>query len=808
MVLMIITGFDIGAQEVNGYVKDKKNGDPIPFSNVWIKGTGKGIMADDIGFFRLSLSKGDTLSVSSLGYYATEIPAAQITNLPLIVMLSPQTLSLSGVTIKPEVSRAKVLFDKIQEHKRENRQAVYRVSNYKTLETKTVYLAVDSGSAVIRSFSNLNDVTIKIDNQNLRFSPIYLSEEAHIITNDSTSLVYSKKDGIFPRINQTIETVIIDNVVVDMDFYKDQVIIMDRGFVSPLSNSALAHYNLYLDDSTTNDSSKYYHFSFVPKNRFDPLFSGHFSIEDQSFALTAIDVYIMKTANLNFVNGFKGQVKYAKQPDGSWFYQGQNVGVNLALSINNDSASNYSSKRIDHVTQGNWLINKYIQYSRSASLEDIKAKEWKIYDEFTYDSSLANAYSRVGRLKEHEIVKGIDKIGGMVLSGYFNLGKIDIGPVFDIYSTNSIEGVRTSIPLRTSEQMFQRFSVGGFLAYGSRNKEFKYGFDLAVQPQPTDRFIWRFYYSNNYNLVSQDKFHRFIKNNPNNRGTGNFIALFTSRAENPYLKEEESYEFRMEYNAWNGNHLEISPYLLSSTNTEEVRFVRNDTDYKRYKNYGILFDLRLAFGQAYDKFYFDRIYYISNTPVVHLSLDIGQSLLPGQKMADAGMYAHAHGSIQGRLTRGQLFMNYIVNAGYLFGDAPYDLLDQPVGSMSLGYSKDRFNLLHFASFAHNAYANIHMHVNGGGILLNRVPLVKKLKLREVISFKSHVGELNNAYQGVFDLPGYYNNDIKKPYAEIGFGLTNIFKVLRIEYVHLLGSAYKNSSFADRGGIRLRMEMSF
>ena len=806
--ILAVAGFNIGAQEISGYVQDEKNNEPIPFANVWIKGTFTGTMSDVNGYFKLLVPETDTLSVSSVGYYPVEIPAKQITEIPLIIALVEQVQELGEVTVKPEVSRAKVLFKKIQEHKKENREQVNRVRDYKTLETKTVYLAVDTTSKIIRSFGNLDDVTVEMDNQTLKFSPVYLSELARVVSNDSISVVYEKKDGVFPRIKQTLESVILNNVVVDMDFYKDQVNIMDRGFISPLNSSALSHYNLYLNDSIYTDSSKYFHFSFAPKNKYDPLFTGHFTIEDGSFALTAIDAYISKNANLNFVNGFKGQVQYKKLPGGGWFYLAQNTEVNLSLTSNKDSASTYSSKRIDNVSIGNRLIRKYIQYSTSENLDEIRGGEWKNQPEFAFDPVLSDAYSRVDNLKGHDVIKGIDKIGGMVLTSYFNVGKIDVGPVFDIYSTNTIEGERISIPLRTSEQLFKRFSVGGFLGYGTRNSEFKFGANFVVQPQPTDRFILRFNYSNDYTLVSQDKFLRFIKNNPNNKGTGNFIALFTSREENPYLKEEESFEFRMEYNAPNDVHFEMSPYLLSSTSTPSVRFIRNNTEYNTYKNYGVFMDLRLAFGQPYDKFFFDRIYYISNTPVVHLSFDMGQALLPGQKMSDAGLYTHFHGSIQGRLTRGQVFMNYIVNSGYLMGDEPYDLLDQPVGSMSLGYSKDRFNLLHFASFAHNLYSNVHLHVNGGGVLLNRVPAVKKLKLREIVSFKAHVGDLNNSYKPVFDLPPYYSNETNKPYAEIGFGLTNIFKVLRAEYVHQLGGAYAGSGFTDRSGIRFRAEMSF
>lgn len=100
-----------------------------------------------------------------------------------------------------------------------------------------------------------------------------------------------------------------------------------------------------------------------------------------------------------------------------------------------------------------------------------------------------------------------------------------LGQVFDIYSTNMIEGNRISIPLRTSEQMFERYSVGGFVGYGTKNKEFKFGANFDMQPGKTDKFVFRFRYYNDYNLISQDRFLRFIKHNPNNKGNSNFIAV-------------------------------------------------------------------------------------------------------------------------------------------------------------------------------------------------------------------------------------------------------------------------------------------
>lgn len=809
VIMMSITSLlNLNAREISGYVQDVKSREPIPFSNVLIKGTTRGTMADVNGHFTLTASESDTLFISSVGYRPKEIPIQSIKSNPLMVFMEENVQQVNEVTVKPEIPRAKVLFGEILKHKKENREKIQRVKQYKILSNTTVYVAIDTTSSITRFIDNLNDVTIESDRQNIRFSPVYLSEQAQRITNDSTNTVYDKKDGIFPRLNQAIESLILLNIAVDLDFYKDLIHILDRGYISPLSNSAMSYYNLYLNDSTMVDGRKYFNFSFAPKNRYNPLFTGHFVVEDESFALTEIDAYIAKEANLNFVNGFKTNVTYTKLANEVWFYDEKNVGINLSLTQNDDSTSIYSSKRIDNISSGNWLVNKSCHFTTSERLDGISPSEWDKQPEFESSKLTADSYYRVDQLKKQKFVKSIDAIGGLALTGFFNAGKIDIGPIFDIYSTNTIEGHRITLPFRTSEKVSENFSVGGFLGYGTKNEQFKYGLNFIYQPLSVDKFIFRLNYYNDYSLVTQDKHLRFIKKNPNNKGNGNFIAALTTREKNPYLKEEHSYEMRMEYNATSGVQFEISPYLLKSTRTPNVRFIRNNVEYNQYKNYGVLLNLKLPFGQHYDKFYFDRIYYTTPTPIINLSLDLGKASLPGTNDESLGLYSQLHGSIQGRVNLGQVFMNYMVNGGYLMGDAPYDLLDQPVGSMSLGYAKYRFNLLHHASFAHNLYTNTHLYFNGGGFLLNRIPLFRKLKLREIVSFKSHYGTMTDSYDGVFDLPEYYTTDSSAPYMELGFGFTNIFKVLRVEYIRVVGNTYADSDFTDKNGIRLRAEMSF
>ncbi len=804
------SGLNIQALEIQGVVRDTKSNEPLPFVNIWLKGTSIGTMSDVAGYFKLNLksAKNDTLVFSSVGYVQKEIVLGNDIEKEIMVALAEEIKVLREVQVKPEISRAKVLFEKILEHKKENKENMEQVNDYKTFARTSVYLAIDSTSKINRIIHNMDEVTMKIDGQELMFSPIYVAEVGTSNRDGVDSIAFTKKDGIFPKLNQTIESLILLNVVVDMDFYKEQINILGRGFTSPISNSSRLYYDLYLNDSTKVDDKWYYSFSFTPKNNYNPLFTGRFTVESGSFALTKVYAYIQKEANLNFVNGFQSNITYRKSDEDIWFYNDQQINFNLSLSLNKDTVSKYGSDRIREISAGNWLVNKTTQYSTANRLDEVRPRNWKNQPEFASNQLEEGTYMRIEKLKENDVVQGIDAIGGMVLTSYFNAGVIDIGPMYDIYSTNAIEGNRFTIPVRTGEKLFENFTVGGFIGYGTKNNGFKFGLNAAYQPLPTDKYIFRVSYSNDYNQVTQDKFLRYIKKNPNTKGNGNIIAALTSREQDPYLKEEKNVNFIFEYNAIENLLIEVSPYYQLSKSTPAVHFVRNNTDYHEYENYGVLMNFRLAFGQYYDKYYFTRVYYIDQIPVVNLSWDIGKTNLPNDGESPFGLYSHFHGSIAGSVNMGQSFMRYMVNGGYLFGNAPYDLLDQPVGSMSLGYAKYRFNLLHHAAFAHNLYTNVHLELNAGGILFNKIPLIRQFKLREMVSLKSHYGRMTNSYKGVFDLPDFYSNDGKMPYAEMGVGVTNIFKVLRVEYVYQLGGAYANTNFTDNSGVRFRAEMSF
>ncbi len=278
--------------------------DPIPFANIWIKGTLQGTQSDLDGRFSIPSPKGDTLVVSAVGFVQQEFILKRNQRNEFTVDMQKDVKKIDEVTVKSDIPFARIVFNQIQKHKKENRDKLDQIPAYKMLENTTVYIAVDTTAKVSRFFNNMSEVTVSLEGQDMRFSPIYLEEVAENVQGDSTEIVYDKKDGIFPRSESFIESFVLKNVAVDMDFYNEHIQIMDRGYVSPISKSALLFYDIYFNDTIFQDDHKYYHLTYAPKNPRNPLFSGSFTVDADTYALTKIDAFISGKANLNFINGF------------------------------------------------------------------------------------------------------------------------------------------------------------------------------------------------------------------------------------------------------------------------------------------------------------------------------------------------------------------------------------------------------------------------------------------------------------------------------------------------------------------------
>ncbi|RYG08095.1 MAG: carboxypeptidase-like regulatory domain-containing protein, partial [Chitinophagaceae bacterium] len=177
------------------------------------------------------------------------------------------------------------------------------------------------------------------------------------------------------------------------------------------------------------------------------------------------------------------------------------------------------------------------------------------------------------------------------------------------------------------------------------------------------------------------------------------------------------------------------------------------------------------------------------------------------------------GSIDKRFYLSQLgFSDVTVEGAYIAGKVPFPLLAIHRANQTYAYQLNSYNLMNFLEFVSDRYAAINIDHNFNGFFLNKIPLLNKLKLREIVSFKAIYGGLRDENnpdktpQGNFKMPTYENGSqrtyslSKEPYMEGSVGLGNIFKFLRVDLVKRFN--YLDNPEVTEWGVRARIKLDF
>ena len=111
-----------------------------------------------------------------------------------------------------------------------------------------------------------------------------------------------------------------------------------------------------------------------------------------------------------------------------------------------------------------------------------------------------------------------------------------------------------------------------------------------------------------------------------------------------------------------------------------------------------------------------------------------------------------------------------------------------------------FPLLDFYDFVTDSYASVHVEHNFNGRLFSRIPFLRDLDLREIVSARAVYGSISDSNQALnasFTNPELFAPD-QEPYWSYSFGVGNIFRVFRLDF-HFRGN-YKTLPDARNFGI--------
>jgi hypothetical protein len=420
-----------------------------------------------------------------------------------------------------------------------------------------------------------------------------------------------------------------------------------------------------------------------------------------------------------------------------------------------------------------------------------------------------NVYRMIDTLQNIPIVKTYTDIVKIVVNGYYNAGKIYIGPYASMIAWNNIEGFRFQPGFKTSMKFSNKWILRGQLGYGFDDEKWKYN---AKVEHIVDRDRWTTVsvrarrdigrlgideeaLSDNYLFLAAQRWGTFRRGFYFDEGRFNFqrelFRGFSQRVAARYMTFDPLFPFGY----YNAEDLSSPPNALQSFETSEIilesryardeLFVQDDND-------------RISLGTT-------------KSPIITLRYTRG---LKGVADSDFD-YTKLRLSIYKRLRFGPLgTANVNLTGEYVFDAVPYPLLSPHLGNQTVIYTSVTYNLMEFGEFVSDRYASLNYQHHFEGLFLNRLPLLRKLKWRLVGSANILYGGLSDMNRKLIaidpaDETRYLKVDGLKeglPYMELGYGVENIFKFLRVDFVHRL-SYLKGYPEARRFGVFFSAQFS-
>jgi hypothetical protein len=398
------------------------------------------------------------------------------------------------------------------------------------------------------------------------------------------------------------------------------------------------------------------------------------------------------------------------------------------------------------------------------------------------------------------------------LAGYNVNGPIEIGPLSTFYSYNPVEGFRLRFGGRTTTQLSKRYFFEGYGAYGFLDKRWKYyggatySFNnKSIYSYPLNYF--RVSAQRETSIPGQDL--QFVQED-------NILLSFKRGVNDKYMYNDI---YTLEWVAEFGDHMGVKANFKNWRQEAAggLNFISADGVNDTFKTIRTS-EFGLEWRWAPHEQFFQRKLYRTPIPNLYPIITVGakmgvQGLLGGQYN-----YESLYGSIFKRFYLSQLGLaDVIVNGGYIFGAVPYPLLNIAHANQTYAYQLQAYSMMNFLEFVSDKYVSVNIDYHMYGFLFNKIPLFKKLKLREVATFKMLYGGLRdenrpdkNADQLKFPTNQYGETTTysleKEPYMEVSVGVENIFNLFRVDFVKRL--SYMDHPNVPQYGIRARLNFDF
>ena len=387
------------------------------------------------------------------------------------------------------------------------------------------------------------------------------------------------------------------------------------------------------------------------------------------------------------------------------------------------------------------------------------------------------------------------------VSGYKVVNNFEIGPYFNLLSYNRIEGPRVRFGGRTSSKFSRWYELQGYVAYGFKDEKFKYslGFKTFISKKPHRQLVGMTYKSD-YQILGQSQ-NGFSQDNL-------FASLFrTSPLTNLTRVDNTEAWYEREWMEGLTSKVVISGRTITPLLVNSYTYYKKDGSIatkENIRNTEVRLNVRFAYKEKYINGDFSRISLGTKWPV--MQFNYAKSL----QNAFQGEYDYQkvvlNVSDRVRLISLLGYTDYIVEAGKIFGTLPYPLMELHGGNETYVYDYMAYNMMKYYEFTSDQYASVGVFHHFEGIFFNKIPLVKKLKWREVVTCKALWGSVNDKNRNALIFPTTVSALGNEPYVEVSAGIENIFKVFRVDA--LWRSTYLRPRAIDNFGVKVGFQLAF
>jgi len=828
---------------ISGQVVEAATGEPVPFASVFVPRTSTGVTADVEGRFKLAITDApDSLAVSALGFLRlAKRLSSEPTQTVLFRLRKGGGVALGEVVVssrQPENPAWRILRE-VQRHKDENARTSLHSADFNAYNRIEVSLAeIPKALANRKVIKDMRALAARHGATAASEAdaplPVFASEVGSKVYLKFGPPLHRREDiehkqmrGAGPREGSVLSQMLGSNFQ-NFDFYPNWQNILGKDFASPISAGWRLTYDYTLQDSVLVGQDMCYRIGVKPKRAHDLAFSGTIWITKEHYALRRIDLVASEEANLNFVTDLRLFQELTPPSQGPGLPQRTRLVVAVRpgdkqaalrvrfTTLNSDFVRNpehdgafYNQPIVSTVMEPgtdsgtSGLISGALGQGQTEGYFDKNRPD-------TLSLSERQTFAVLDSTRELPSVRSTLDWIDLFINGYRRVGQrglIELGPIVNTFARNNFEGARFRVGFRTTPAFSRNWVLQPYLAYGTGDGRVKYGLRttfIAERPHWTVfnaefkhdveqvALLDNDFLPENNLFTAAARWGRFTEGRVilRNLATGSlqrdlfhgFTQTITVRYQGIKPLHPFSYYDSPDRgaNAPLGRDLNLSELVLESRYAPDENLVQAEN---RRRAIGLkrwpVFTFRYTLGAR-------NLFDDSNHPSYQkFNLLVTHSL-------SAGHF--------GRLA-------YRVEGSYIPNTVPYIILKTPLGNETPFFNINSFNLMRYFEFVTDRSVSLRLDHHFEGIILNAIPGVRRLNWRLVATANALYGGLTNANQNLLpprDMNGnlltrLHSLERDTPYLEVGYGIENIFKFVRVDFIHRL--TYRDLPNANNFGIK-------